>query len=80
MEHQLKTIQPFFNDLSGVGKNFEIRKNDRNFKVGDVLILSEYDGKHLTGIFLKASITYILKDCEKFGLKDGFVILGLYFH
>ena len=80
MEHQLKTIQPFFNDLSGVRKNFEIRKNDRNFQEGDVLILAEYDGKHFTGISLKASITYILKDCEEFGLKEGFVILGLYLH
>lgn len=43
MTYYLKTIQPFFNDVAFGSKRFEVRKNDRDFKVGDFLVLQEYD-------------------------------------
>lgn len=39
--HALKTLNPFFSDVLEGRKNFEVRKNDRDFKVGDVLCLQE---------------------------------------
>lgn len=41
MKHELKLVQPFFNDVFTGKKKFEIRKNDRDFKIGDELILKE---------------------------------------
>lgn len=80
--HQLKTVQPYFDDIWKNGKNFEVRKNDRNFKVGDVLLLLEYDPKNkddkkqgYTGMYLTAKITYILNDPNY--CKEGYVILGI---
>jgi len=43
MEHQLKTWPIFFWDVVTGAKTFEIRKDDRNFKVGHKLVLKEYD-------------------------------------
>ena len=43
MEHTLKTWPVFFADVETGAKNFEIRKNDRNFQVGDFLRLEEFE-------------------------------------
>lgn len=75
--HNLKTIQPYFNAVGRNEKNFEIRKDDRDFKVGDDLILEEFVDGRFTGIWLAREITYILRDAEQFGLMPGFCILGL---
>lgn len=39
--HYLKSLPAFFNDLESGLKNFEIRRNDRGFKPGDMLVLQE---------------------------------------
>lgn len=41
--HYLKTEQPWFEDVWNGVKTFEVRKDDRGFKPGDVLCLQEYD-------------------------------------
>jgi Domain of unknown function (DUF3850) len=41
-EHKLKCWPPYFEDIASGRKNFEVRFNDRKFKVGDVLVLQEY--------------------------------------
>lgn len=43
MKHTLKTIQPYFGEVESGNKNFEVRKDDRNFQKGDILFLQEYD-------------------------------------
>jgi uncharacterized protein DUF3850 len=40
--HELKCIQPYFRDMWHGHKTFDIRKNDRNFQLGDILHLREY--------------------------------------
>ena len=40
--HELKLDTEYFDDVKSGLKTFEIRKNDRDFKVGDVLALSLY--------------------------------------
>lgn len=41
--HELKVWPEFFGDLKSTRKNFEIRRNDRNFQTGDRLRLREWD-------------------------------------
>lgn len=41
MVHKLKTVQPFFDAVWSGEKTFEVRKNDRNFNIGDRLMLIE---------------------------------------
>ena len=40
--HKLKLNAAYYDDSASGIKTFEIRKNDRNFKVGDILELREY--------------------------------------
>jgi hypothetical protein len=42
MTHELKSTPDFFKAIRSGHKTFEIRENDRNFKVGDVLVLREF--------------------------------------
>lgn len=79
MTHALKTYPVFYQDIENESKTFELRKDDRPFKVGDTILLQEYDGdkKQYTGKETKRIITYILRSVPIFGLKPGFVILGL---
>ena len=76
MIHALKTEPRFFGAVIRGEKTFEVRKNDRDFKVGDYLKLNEITvpEKEKTGRFVVLRITYILND-ERF-CKKGFVVLG----
>jgi len=76
MQHELKTIQPYFNAVQNGLKPFELRKNDRNFKKGDTLLLREWSNKDgYSGNFILKTITYVLKDY--IGIEEGYCILGL---
>ncbi len=61
--HVLKTWPDYFQAVIEERKTFEIRKNDRDFKVGDEIILDEWDPKHeqYTGRVALVRITYILE-------------------
>ena len=74
--HELKLVQPYFDEVKRDLKNFELRKNDRDYKVGDFLRLLEWDGENYTGHECNRCISYVLKDCTKHGLKKGYCILG----
>ncbi|WP_331384989.1 DUF3850 domain-containing protein [Bacillus badius] len=43
MKHELKIYPQYFKAVVSGKKSFEIRKNDRDFKVGDTLLLHEFD-------------------------------------
>ena len=79
--HKLKLNAAYYNDSASGIKTFEIRKNDRNFKVGDILELREYAWSNLekrgayTGAVHWKIITYILDDEEY--LHDGYVCLAV---
>lgn len=78
--HKLKLNAKYYEDSERGIKTFEIRKNDRDYKIGDVLELREYieDIRGLgcyTGNVHWKIITYILDD--DLYLAPGYVCLGL---
>lgn len=80
--HELKTLQPYFDDIVRGVKKFEIRKNDRDFKQGDTLILKEYDhinwgNGNYSGKEIRMHVISIMYHSEHFGLKDGYVIMSI---
>jgi hypothetical protein len=57
--------------------SFEVRKNDRNFRVGDTLILEEWLpnlGKY-SGDSLKVKIEYLLQG-GVFGIEKDYCVIG----
>lgn len=87
MRHSLKTWSSYFEDVANGSKPFEVRKNDRNYAVGDVLVLQEWDpwgGENLgvdyegayTGATVNVEITYVLPG-GNFGIEPGTVVLGI---
>lgn len=75
--HYLKTWTPFFKDIKNGIKNFEVRKNDRDYEVGDTLILEEFEPttEKYTGAWIPKEIIYKLDDTRF--VKENFIILGL---
>ena len=75
--HVLKTWPVYYHDLLIGRKNFEVRLNDRNYQIGDVLDLQEYDPikNSYTSRHLFRRVTYILKGFE--GLAYGWVVMGI---
>jgi|WetSurMetagenome_2_1015567.scaffolds.fasta_scaffold11134_8 hypothetical protein len=84
--HILKTWPEFFNDAILGIKSFELRKNDRDYQVGDELSLREFIPEipstsdrsrgYFTGHVCRFRVIYVLKDFE-FGLEPGYCILGI---
>lgn len=79
MTHELKILPEFFEAVSSREKSFEIRKNDRNFKVGDWLILKEWDNEKekYTGREVKRYVSYIFYGTEDFGLHPDYCVMSL---
>jgi hypothetical protein len=77
MTHELKTWTAFFKCLQDGSKTFEIRKNDRDYKVGDRLWCREYNPEthSYLGPDISFEVTYVMKDHD--GLRPGYVIMGI---
>lgn len=79
MTHALKTWKSYFEYQESGDKLFELRKDDRPYKIGDYFLSQEFDNNknEYTGKETKYLITYILREAEFFGLKSGYCILQL---
>ncbi|WP_294174120.1 DUF3850 domain-containing protein [uncultured Clostridium sp.] len=91
--HELKIFPQFFEKVLDGSKTFELRKDDRGFEVGDILILKEFrqglidctqgepivlEEKGYTGRAIEKEISYIFKGgYPGMGLRKGFSILAL---
>ena len=76
--HELKTWSEPFQAIWEGEKQFEFRRNDRDFKVGDVLFLREWNPD--TGYTKRAmitNVTYIMT--SGFGVPEGYCIMSLGF-
>lgn len=75
--HELKILPQFFKELISGSKNFEIRRHDRDFQIGDILKLKEWNHISYTGKEHRVIITSILTSQEFQGLADNYVALGV---
>lgn len=73
--HRIKEAAVFYQDVKKGIKSFELRRNDRGYKVGDSLEMMEYKNGEETGKCLFAEIVYMLDDYS--GLEEGYCILEI---
>ena len=74
--HELKILPQWYEDVFNRTKKFELRKADRDYKVGDFLHLKEWDGEY-TGRSCIRKIIYIYQGTGEYGLAEGYWILGI---
>lgn len=76
--HYLKTWPQFFRAVARGDKRFEVRKDDRAYQAGDVLVLQEYDPerREYVGPRVRVPVTFVLCGRE-FGVEPGFVVMSL---
>ncbi len=80
--HKLKTEQPYFDDILSRRKSFDVRKNDRNFNVGDRLDLFEGTDPITPDTDVSKRkhchvwVVYVLQG-GNYGIKKGYCVLGI---
>lgn len=78
MTHELKCAPIFWPYYKNGFKNNSMRKNDRRFAVGDIVILRLWENDHyVTGEVVVRKITHIVHDFEFKELKPGYCLLSL---
>lgn len=72
--HCVKILPENFENVLSKKMSFQIRKDDREYKLGDCMYLQEFIEDY-TGRSLPVKINHILKENE--GLRDGYVLLNI---
>lgn len=76
MEHELKIYPKYFEDVISGKRSLRLEKNDRKYRVGDTLILKEWDNIKYSGREARAEVIYLIDD--KFvGIQPGYVVMGI---
>lgn len=75
MKHKLKIQSEYFNAVCNGKKSFEIRKNDRDFKVGDLLLLQEFlpETQEYTGRVVERKVTYI----TDYAQQENYIVMAI---
>jgi ASC-1-like (ASCH) protein len=71
--HKLKIETQYLDLIKSGVKTFEIRKNDRSYKVDDLLILTGFENGSWTSERVYVRVVYIT-DYEQ---KEGYIVLGI---
>ena len=76
--HDLKTWPEFFDAIERGEKTFELRKDDRGYRVGDFLRLKEYLPKdeRYTGRERVVQVMYLVAG-PVFGLRAGYACMAI---
>lgn len=85
-EHILKCLPTYYDAIERGEKPFEVRRDDRGFQKGDVLVLQrlcqdrpfyvEYDHHGKVKHEMRRKVTYVLTGGQ-FGIEPGYVVMGL---
>lgn len=76
---ELKTVQPYFDEVWNDKKPAECRFDDRNYEVGDILWLREFDPK-LFWYSGRSIVCEVLSKVPKdtfAGLAPGYCLMGI---
>ena len=73
--HSIKIVDPYFADVLNGRKKFELRRNDRDYKVGDTLRLQQFSNGQITGRECFAQVVYLIDNQP--GLELGYCIMGI---
>lgn len=78
-EHAIKIKKKYFKAVLSGEKNFEIRKNDRDYQVGDIIHFVPVDDE--CGMIIPHNpnaykITYVFHGGE-YGLEEGYCVFGI---
>lgn len=86
VEHRLKTVGVYWDAVASGEKTFEVRRNDRAFQKGDIVILQRTDEKGYYdpapggGMFstrdLRRRIGWTLQGGQ-FGIAPGYIVFSL---
>lgn len=76
MKHKIKCIEPYFTDIKEGKKQFELRRNDRDYKCDDFIELRQFDPikVEFSGDYLLIQITYLMLNPAY--LKEGYCAFG----
>ena len=80
MKHQIKILEQFADAVLDGSKNFEIRKNDRGYRKGDIVefypIYNDTKASMLSHPLRgrQFEITYVL---QGWGLQEGYCVFGI---
>lgn len=84
--HDVKIWPKWFDAVRDGKLNFNVRRNDRDYKVGDTLVMQEFNPG--TGVYsdrkIEKKITYVeTGDADRHGMpgiQHGYAVLGLADH
>lgn len=77
MIHELKIRPKYFDAVRNGAKKFELRRNDRDFRVGDYLALNEWDGESYTGRTELVKVTYMLNPNDFMTCQGGCAVMSI---
>lgn len=78
MTHELKCKARHWADYKSGLKNNSMRKNDRNFAVGDICVLRLWqDDIFILNEIVVRKVSHVLRDYDFAPLPDGYCILSL---
>jgi hypothetical protein len=75
-EHEIKIHTVYYNRVLEGVKPFEIREDDRDYQVGDILLMREFDPERGEYISHSAPIRALVTYKSTFQQKDGWCVLG----
>lgn len=75
--HNLKILPEYYAAVRNGTKRFEVRENDRQFELGDILRLMEWEeGAGFSGAEILVPVTYILYGSH-YGVRDGYCVMSI---
>lgn len=75
MIHKFNANPTDFHNIKRHFKLYDIRKNDRPYRIGDKIVYREFGDFGYSGKEIKREIVYLETEAE--GLQEGYVILSI---